>query len=93
MINGDPSGSAVLVNNLDAGNPLHMNPNDSTMSSDVYMGLVYSIDAASMWKELESTYDKVDGSVIDACLICSSNLTYNSYDLNPDVHGSRVSSS
>ncbi|GKD62295.1 hypothetical protein Tco_1299804, partial [Tanacetum coccineum] len=66
MINGDPSGSAVLVNNLDAGNPLHMNPNDSTMSSDVYMGLVYSVDAASMWKELESTYDKVDGSVIDA---------------------------
>ncbi|GJX65538.1 ribonuclease H-like domain-containing protein [Tanacetum coccineum] len=34
------------------------------VSSDVYMGLVYSIDVASVWKELKSTYDKVDGSMI-----------------------------
>ncbi|GJY63719.1 ribonuclease H-like domain-containing protein [Tanacetum coccineum] len=95
----------ALINNLDAGNPLHMNPNDSanttlipfkllgiknyriwasamklalqarnkfafvdgscimnSVSSDVYMGLVYIVDAASVWKELESIYDKVDGS-------------------------------
>ncbi|GJX52330.1 ribonuclease H-like domain-containing protein [Tanacetum coccineum] len=126
------SGSVVLINNLDAGNPLHMNPNDSTsttlipfkllgtkhyrvwatamklalqarnkyafvdgscvkyafaisdvlsaqwdrcnvvvltgimifVSFDVYIGLVYSVDATSMWKELESTYDNVDGSMI-----------------------------
>ncbi|GJX50904.1 ribonuclease H-like domain-containing protein [Tanacetum coccineum] len=31
---------------------------------DVYMGLVYYDNAAFVWKELESTYDKVDGSVI-----------------------------
>ncbi|GKA57628.1 hypothetical protein Tco_0756816 [Tanacetum coccineum] len=99
-VNGDVSCSNVL-NNLDAGNPLHMNPNDSSstslipsnllecfltnvvlsaqwdrcnavvltwimnfVSSDAYIGLVYSIYAASVRKELESTYDKVDGSVI-----------------------------
>ncbi|GJV73712.1 ribonuclease H-like domain-containing protein, partial [Tanacetum coccineum] len=31
---------------------------------DVYMGLVYSDNAPFVWKELKSTYDKVDGSVI-----------------------------
>ncbi|GJT19643.1 ribonuclease H-like domain-containing protein [Tanacetum coccineum] len=30
----------------------------NSVSFDVYMGLVYSVDAASEWKELESTYDK-----------------------------------
>ncbi|GKE85151.1 putative LTR copia-type gag-polypeptide [Tanacetum coccineum] len=34
------------------------------VSQDVYMGLVYSDNAAFVWKELESTYDKVDGFVI-----------------------------
>ncbi|GJT29086.1 zf-CCHC domain-containing protein [Tanacetum coccineum] len=34
------------------------------VSQDVYMGLVYSDNAADVWKELESTYDKVDGYVI-----------------------------
>ncbi|GJY78379.1 ribonuclease H-like domain-containing protein, partial [Tanacetum coccineum] len=132
MAIGDTSSSNVLINNLDVGNPLHMNPNDSTnttlipfklldtdnyriwssamkfalqarnkfacvdgscvksacvtsnvlsaqwdrcnavvltwimnyVSSDIYMGLVYSFDVDYVWKELESTYDKVDGFVI-----------------------------
>ncbi|GKC56890.1 ribonuclease H-like domain-containing protein [Tanacetum coccineum] len=34
------------------------------VSTDVYMGLVYSVDAATVWKDLESTYDKVDGFII-----------------------------
>ncbi|GJR31764.1 RNA-directed DNA polymerase, eukaryota, reverse transcriptase zinc-binding domain protein [Tanacetum coccineum] len=34
------------------------------VSQDVYMGLVYSDNAADVWKELKSTYDKVDGYVI-----------------------------
>ncbi|GKE01065.1 ribonuclease H-like domain-containing protein, partial [Tanacetum coccineum] len=34
------------------------------VSADVYMGLVYSVDVANVWKDLESTYDKVDGSII-----------------------------
>ncbi|GKC61390.1 hypothetical protein Tco_1088988 [Tanacetum coccineum] len=33
-------------------------------SQYVYMGLVYSDNVASVWKELKSTYDKVDGCVI-----------------------------
>ncbi|GJW14062.1 ribonuclease H-like domain-containing protein, partial [Tanacetum coccineum] len=36
----------------------------SFVSQDVYMGLVYFDNANSVWKELESIYDKVDGSVI-----------------------------
>ncbi|GKC96662.1 ribonuclease H-like domain-containing protein [Tanacetum coccineum] len=133
MAIGEPSGFNVdSINGLDGGNPLHMNPNDSTstslipfkmtglenyriwasamklalqarnkydfvdgscvksaystsnvlsaqcdrcnvvvltwimnsVSADVYMGLVYSVDAATVWKNLESTYDKVDGSII-----------------------------
>nr|GFB24331.1 hypothetical protein [Tanacetum cinerariifolium] len=126
MAIGDPSDSNVdSINALDGGNPLHMNPNDSTstslnpfklsgpenyriwasvmklalqarnkyafvdgscvkstystsyvlsardrcnavvltwimnsVSADVYMGLVYSVDAAIVWKDFESTYDK-----------------------------------
>ncbi|GJV62318.1 retrotransposon protein, putative, ty1-copia subclass [Tanacetum coccineum] len=30
----------------------------NSVSSNVYMGLVYSVDAESMWKELKITYDK-----------------------------------
>ncbi|GKC15912.1 ribonuclease H-like domain-containing protein [Tanacetum coccineum] len=105
MVQGESSGSIVLINNFDVGNPLHMNPNDSTSitlipfkllgtknyriwpsamklnlqarNKFVFVvgscvksafatsdGLVYFVDVASVWKELESTYDKVDGSVI-----------------------------
>ncbi|GKD94437.1 putative RNA-directed DNA polymerase [Tanacetum coccineum] len=104
MAIGDAFGSNYdPVNGLDGGNPLHMNPNDSTstslipfkllgtenyrvwssamklalharnkcnpvvltwimnsVSADVYMGLVYSVDAATLWKDLKSTYDKFD---------------------------------
>ncbi|GKG32146.1 hypothetical protein Tco_0427096, partial [Tanacetum coccineum] len=33
MVNDDPSSSTILINNLFAGNPLHMNPNDSTSTT------------------------------------------------------------
>ncbi|GJU04576.1 ribonuclease H-like domain-containing protein [Tanacetum coccineum] len=36
----------------------------NVVSQDVYMGLVYSENAAVVWKELRETYDKVDGSVV-----------------------------
>ncbi|GKD57608.1 ribonuclease H-like domain-containing protein, partial [Tanacetum coccineum] len=36
----------------------------SVVSQDVYMGLVYSENAAVVWKELRETYDKVDGYVV-----------------------------
>ncbi|GJV39998.1 ribonuclease H-like domain-containing protein [Tanacetum coccineum] len=134
MAPNDPSGSSsiVLINNLDAGNPLHIQTNDNSsttlipfklsvtenykiwsslmklalqarnkysfvdgtclknaystsdvlsaqwdrcnaivltwimnfVSQDVYIGLVYSDNAVDVWKELESTYDKVDGFVV-----------------------------
>lgn len=35
----------------------------NSVSQDVYLGLIYSNNVASVWKELEETYDKVDGSV------------------------------
>ncbi|GKA88750.1 ribonuclease H-like domain-containing protein [Tanacetum coccineum] len=68
-----PSGSAVVdsINNLDAGNPLHVQNSDNRNSViipfkllDVYMGLVYYENAAVVWKELRETYDKVDGYVV-----------------------------
>ncbi|GKB61157.1 putative LTR copia-type gag-polypeptide [Tanacetum coccineum] len=34
------------------------------VSQDVYMGLVYSENAAIVWKELNETYDKVNGYVV-----------------------------
>nr|GEW19639.1 hypothetical protein [Tanacetum cinerariifolium] len=133
MVIGKSSGANNdSINDLDGGNPLHMNPNDSTSISlipfkllgtknyriwasvmklalqarnkfafvdgscvktaystsevlfaqwdrcndvvltwimnyvfiDVYMVLAYSVDATSVWKDIESTYNKVDGSII-----------------------------
>ncbi|GJS92029.1 ribonuclease H-like domain-containing protein, partial [Tanacetum coccineum] len=71
---GGASGSGsnyVLINNLDAGNPLHIQANDNSNTTlilfkilDVYMGLVYSENVSFVWKELEGTYYKVDGYVI-----------------------------
>nr|GEW34677.1 hypothetical protein [Tanacetum cinerariifolium] len=127
MAIGDHSGSIVLINNLDTGNPLHIQTNDNSSTNlnlfklldtenyriwtndikltlqarnkfsfgdgtclkasydtsdvlfvprdrcnaivltwimnsfyqDAYMGLVYYDNANSVWKELESTYDKL----------------------------------
>ncbi|GKC58282.1 hypothetical protein Tco_1085880 [Tanacetum coccineum] len=73
MVGASPSGSSVVdyINNLDAGNSLHDRCNAMVLtwimnivSQDVYMGLVYSENAAVVWKELRETYDKVDGSVV-----------------------------
>nr|GEZ92150.1 hypothetical protein [Tanacetum cinerariifolium] len=36
----------------------------NVVSSDVYMGIVSSENVASVWKDLNETYDKVDGSVV-----------------------------
>ncbi|GKB17314.1 putative RNA-directed DNA polymerase [Tanacetum coccineum] len=43
----------------------------NVVSNDVYMGLVYSENAANVWKELNETYDKVDGSVCVCPVKCS----------------------
>ncbi|GJZ41931.1 putative LTR copia-type gag-polypeptide [Tanacetum coccineum] len=36
----------------------------NVVSQDVYMGLVCSENATTVWKELNETYDKVDGFVV-----------------------------
>ncbi|GKD42528.1 hypothetical protein Tco_1267173 [Tanacetum coccineum] len=71
MAVGEPSRVPVTVNGLDVGNPLHVQDSDNSSYAlipfkllDVYMGLVYSDNAAIVWKELNETYDKVDGSVV-----------------------------
>ncbi|GJW77506.1 ribonuclease H-like domain-containing protein [Tanacetum coccineum] len=95
MAIGGPSGSTVLINNLDVGNPLHAKNKygfvDNTclresyatsdvltaqwdrcnamvltwimnsVSQDVYIGLVYFENVAHVWKDLQETYDKLDG--------------------------------
>ncbi|GJV75313.1 ribonuclease H-like domain-containing protein [Tanacetum coccineum] len=100
MAIGEPSSTTVLINNLDASNPLHVQNSDSSssvlfpfklidayassdvlsaqwdrcnamvltwimndVSQEVYMALVYSNNVASVWKELNENYNKVDGSV------------------------------
>ncbi|GJX77357.1 ribonuclease H-like domain-containing protein [Tanacetum coccineum] len=106
-MSGESYGSVVLINNLDAGNPLHIQANDNSSTTlilfkliatknyriwasamklalqsrnkysfidDVYMGLVYSENAADVWKELESTYDKVDGSPVKSALLTRDRL-------------------
>ncbi|GKC54553.1 ribonuclease H-like domain-containing protein [Tanacetum coccineum] len=68
---GEPSSSIVSINGLDAGNPRQDRCNAmvltwimNVVSQDVYMGLVYSKNDATVWKELNETYDKVDSFVV-----------------------------
>nr|GEV62786.1 hypothetical protein [Tanacetum cinerariifolium] len=56
--------SDVLSAKWDSCNAVVLTWIMNSVSSDVYMGLVYSVDVESVCKELESTYDKVDGYVI-----------------------------
>ncbi|GKC17701.1 ribonuclease H-like domain-containing protein, partial [Tanacetum coccineum] len=80
MAPNDPSGSTVLINNLDTGNPLHIQTNDNSSTTLIpfeFLGIKnYRIWSSAMKlalqarnkysfvDELESTYDKVDGPVI-----------------------------
>ncbi|GKE18516.1 hypothetical protein Tco_1426093, partial [Tanacetum coccineum] len=55
------SDNTELINNLDAEfryNAIVLTWLMNSVSQDVYMGLVYYDNLASVWKELESTYDK-----------------------------------
>ncbi|GKB17564.1 hypothetical protein Tco_0851487, partial [Tanacetum coccineum] len=58
------STSNVLSTQWDRFNVVVLTWIMNSVSADVYMGLVYFVDAATIWKDLESTYDKVDGSII-----------------------------
>ncbi|XP_071727351.1 uncharacterized protein [Rutidosis leptorrhynchoides] len=35
-----------------------------SLSEELYSGSIFSVDAATVWKDLKDTYDKIDGSVI-----------------------------
>nr|GEV08886.1 putative Gag-polypeptide of LTR copia-type [Tanacetum cinerariifolium] len=52
------STSKVLSAQWDRCNVMVLTWIINSMSIDVYMGLVYSIDAVTVWKDLESTYNK-----------------------------------
>ncbi|GKA81335.1 ribonuclease H-like domain-containing protein [Tanacetum coccineum] len=63
-MNGTVASRAFATDGWDRCNAVVLTWIMNFVSSDVYMGLVYSVDVASVWKELKSTYDKVDGSMI-----------------------------
>ncbi|GKA90962.1 ribonuclease H-like domain-containing protein [Tanacetum coccineum] len=56
--------SEVLFAQWDRCNAMVLTWIMNVVYSDVYMGLVYFENVASVWKDLNETYDKVDGSVI-----------------------------
>ncbi|GKD40241.1 ribonuclease H-like domain-containing protein [Tanacetum coccineum] len=56
--------SEVLCTQWDRCNVMVLTWIMNVVSSDVYMGLVYSENDASTWKDLNETYDKVDGSMV-----------------------------
>ncbi|GKD57319.1 ribonuclease H-like domain-containing protein [Tanacetum coccineum] len=56
--------SEVLCAQWDRCNAMVLTWIMNVVSSDVYMGLVYSENVGSVWKDLNETYDKVDGYVV-----------------------------
>ncbi|GKB33371.1 hypothetical protein Tco_0872772 [Tanacetum coccineum] len=75
MAVGEPSGYVMSINGLDAGNPLHVQNSDRTKNKYGFIdGIclketyatsdVFSAQWDILWKELNETYDKVDGSVV-----------------------------
>ncbi|GJR34586.1 ribonuclease H-like domain-containing protein [Tanacetum coccineum] len=56
--------SKVLCAQWDRCNAMVLTWIMNIVSSDVYMGLVYFENAASVWKDLNETYDKVYGFVV-----------------------------
>ncbi|GKC93183.1 ribonuclease H-like domain-containing protein, partial [Tanacetum coccineum] len=56
--------SDVLCAQWDRCNAMVLTWIMNVVSNDVYMGLVYYKNVVDVWKELNETYDKVDGSVV-----------------------------
>nr|GEX00869.1 ribonuclease H-like domain-containing protein [Tanacetum cinerariifolium] len=56
----------------------------NSVSQDVYMGLIYFVNVASVWKHLEGTYDNVDGLKKVANPIKQSSFIQN-FNANVDV--------
>nr|GEV87350.1 putative Gag-polypeptide of LTR copia-type [Tanacetum cinerariifolium] len=56
--------SKVLCAQWDRCNAMVLTWIINVVSSDVYIGLVYFENAASVWEDLNETHDKVDGSMV-----------------------------
>ncbi|GJW72889.1 ribonuclease H-like domain-containing protein [Tanacetum coccineum] len=56
--------SAPLLEQWDRCNAVVLNWILSSLSQDVYLGHVFSDNAATVWRELQETYDRVDGSIV-----------------------------
>ncbi|GJY62865.1 putative LTR copia-type gag-polypeptide [Tanacetum coccineum] len=65
----------------------------NSVSGDVYMGLVYSVDADAVWKGLESTYDKEKShrGVPDSSSVTESKLNATSFAAKSSNNFKRVS--
>nr|GEZ26743.1 hypothetical protein [Tanacetum cinerariifolium] len=68
------STSEVLSAQWDRCNAMVLTWIMNVVSQDVYIGLVYSKKATIVWKELNETYDKVDGSVVKCSCDASKEL-------------------
>nr|XP_043620166.1 uncharacterized protein LOC122592014 [Erigeron canadensis] len=67
FINGEcerPYDNEILAKQWDRCNYVVLTWILNSMSEEVYLGQIFSRNAATVWLELKETYDKVDGSVI-----------------------------
>ncbi|GJX62601.1 putative LTR copia-type gag-polypeptide, partial [Tanacetum coccineum] len=77
MVNSYAFSSTILINNLDAGNPLYMNPNDSTSTALILFNLFgtenYRIWASAMKLALQTSnkFAFVDGSCVKTAFLTS----------------------
>ncbi|GJY82599.1 ribonuclease H-like domain-containing protein [Tanacetum coccineum] len=56
--------SAPLLDQWDRCNVVVLNWILTSLSQDVYLGHVFSDNAAKVWNDLKETYDRVDGSIV-----------------------------
>nr|GEX28708.1 ribonuclease H-like domain-containing protein [Tanacetum cinerariifolium] len=56
--------SALLLEQWDRCNDMVLNWILGSLSQEVYLGHVFSNNAASVWNELKDTYDRIDGSIV-----------------------------
>nr|GEY66207.1 hypothetical protein [Tanacetum cinerariifolium] len=56
--------SAPLLEQWDMCNVVVLNWILSSLSQEVYLGHVFSNNAATVWNELKDTYDRIDGSIV-----------------------------
>ncbi|GJT68582.1 putative ribonuclease H-like domain-containing protein [Tanacetum coccineum] len=60
----DYAASASLLEQWDRCDVVVLNWMLSSLSQDVYLGHVFSDNDATVWKELQETYDRIDGSIV-----------------------------